>query len=122
MCATYTRFMPEFGSSPDPRRIDLSPEAVEALEEQRRRFVEKFGREPGPHDPVFFNPDADEPEPLSDEQMRDAAALMEEFGINEEYRQRREVDLEGEGKIHRPGRNEPCPCGSGKKYKHCHGA
>ena len=19
------------------------------------------------------------------------------------------------------GRNEPCPCGSGKKYKHCHG-
>jgi preprotein translocase subunit SecA len=22
------------------------------------------------------------------------------------------------GKI---GRNEPCPCGSGKKFKHCHG-
>ncbi len=21
-----------------------------------------------------------------------------------------------------PGRNQPCPCGSGKKYKHCHGA
>ena len=21
----------------------------------------------------------------------------------------------------RIGRNEPCPCGSGKKYKHCHG-
>ncbi len=21
----------------------------------------------------------------------------------------------------RPGRNEPCPCGSGKKFKHCHG-
>ncbi|HEX3473776.1 MAG TPA: SEC-C metal-binding domain-containing protein [Kofleriaceae bacterium] len=20
-----------------------------------------------------------------------------------------------------PGRNEPCPCGSGKKYKRCHG-
>jgi preprotein translocase subunit SecA len=20
------------------------------------------------------------------------------------------------------GRNEQCPCGSGKKYKHCHGA
>ena len=19
------------------------------------------------------------------------------------------------------GRNDPCPCGSGKKYKHCHG-
>ena len=21
-----------------------------------------------------------------------------------------------------PGRNQPCPCGSGKKYKHCCGA
>ncbi len=21
----------------------------------------------------------------------------------------------------RPGRNDPCPCGSGKKYKKCHG-
>jgi preprotein translocase subunit SecA len=24
-------------------------------------------------------------------------------------------------KIRKVGRNEPCPCGSGKKYKHCHG-
>ncbi|MFN7197271.1 MAG: SEC-C metal-binding domain-containing protein, partial [Hylemonella sp.] len=23
--------------------------------------------------------------------------------------------------VPRVGRNEPCPCGSGKKYKHCHG-
>ena len=22
----------------------------------------------------------------------------------------------------RVARNSPCPCGSGKKYKHCHGA
>ncbi|WP_435673784.1 SEC-C metal-binding domain-containing protein [Neptunicoccus cionae] len=21
-----------------------------------------------------------------------------------------------------PGRNSPCPCGSGKKFKHCHGS
>jgi preprotein translocase subunit SecA len=27
--------------------------------------------------------------------------------------------VRGDRKI---GRNEPCPCGSGKKYKHCHGA
>jgi preprotein translocase subunit SecA len=25
------------------------------------------------------------------------------------------------GSVPRVGRNEPCPCGSGKKYKHCHG-
>ena len=26
------------------------------------------------------------------------------------------------GPAARTGRNDPCPCGSGKKYKHCHGA
>lgn len=25
------------------------------------------------------------------------------------------------GPVPKAGRNEPCPCGSGKKYKHCHG-
>jgi len=25
-------------------------------------------------------------------------------------------------KVSKVGRNDPCPCGSGKKYKHCHGA
>ncbi len=29
-----------------------------------------------------------------------------------------QVPVRAEAKI---GRNEPCPCGSGKKYKHCHG-
>jgi preprotein translocase subunit SecA len=33
--------------------------------------------------------------------------------------ERRANDPSTWGKI---GRNEPCPCGSGKKYKHCHGA
>jgi len=40
------------------------------------------------------------------------------------------VNPKGEGSKKQPvknteakvGRNEPCPCGSGKKYKHCHGA
>jgi uncharacterized protein len=25
-------------------------------------------------------------------------------------------------KAETPGRNDPCPCGSGKKFKKCHGA
>lgn len=29
--------------------------------------------------------------------------------------------LAAEAEVPRVGRNEPCPCGSGKKYKHCHG-
>jgi len=30
--------------------------------------------------------------------------------------EQRRVDAESQ-----VGRNDPCPCGSGKKYKHCHG-
>lgn len=31
-------------------------------------------------------------------------------------------DREDKGKPGRVGRNDPCPCGSGKKFKACHGA
>ena len=30
--------------------------------------------------------------------------------------------VEAVRKVAEPGRNDPCPCGSGKKYKKCHGA
>jgi len=29
------------------------------VEQQRQRFIEKFGRDPGPDDPVFFDLDED---------------------------------------------------------------
>ena len=53
-------------------------ELREAFEKAREEFVAKFGREPGPNDPVFFDPDADEPVPL------DEARLAE--GMNEVLR------------------------------------
>jgi len=39
-------------------------------------------------------------------------------GSSSREAQRRPIRREGQ----RVGRNDPCPCGSGKKYKHCHGA
>jgi hypothetical protein len=39
--------------------VPMTPRVYEALLEQRKAFVEKFGREPGPTDPVFFDPDKD---------------------------------------------------------------
>lgn len=27
---------------------------------------------------------------------------------------------EAQARLHQAGRNDPCPCGSGKKYKKCH--
>jgi hypothetical protein len=35
----------------------------EMMERQAGRFRDKFGRDPGPEDPLFFDPDADEPRP-----------------------------------------------------------
>jgi preprotein translocase subunit SecA len=32
-----------------------------------------------------------------------------------------EPDFQNAGDVAKVGRNDPCPCGSGKKYKHCHG-
>jgi uncharacterized protein YecA (UPF0149 family) len=30
-------------------------------------------------------------------------------------------DREWQALFARTGRNDPCPCGSGQKFKHCHG-
>jgi preprotein translocase subunit SecA len=51
------------------------------------------------------------------------------YGADEEAEQAQALALQGEGVLVQPhqrdvpkiGRNEPCPCGSGKKYKQCHG-
>jgi hypothetical protein len=45
-------------------------ELSQAWEQQRAALVEKFGRDPGPEDPVFFDPDADEAVPVTDEQVQ----------------------------------------------------
>ncbi len=59
--------------------------------------------------------------------LRVATCLMDqgrEAEANEVLQQTRKLEAEAEAKANPPvvGRNEPCPCGSGKKYKKCHGA
>ncbi len=76
----------------------------------------------------------------------DAAVLVEALADRSDRLERRVVDLEAElasrereltltrqrledlerrpawsGDIRKVGRNDPCPCGSGVKYKRCHG-
>ena len=48
-----------------------------------------------------------------------AAMTMGGAGVAALEAERNPADSATWGKV---GRNEPCPCGSGKKYKHCHGA
>ncbi|WP_145554368.1 preprotein translocase subunit SecA [Yersinia canariae] len=68
------------------------PEEVEALEVQRREEAERLAKQ----------------QQLSHES--DNSALMSQDEVN--------VAASLERKV---GRNDPCPCGSGKKYKQCHG-
>jgi hypothetical protein len=106
------------------RRIALTPETALALAMQRQLFRDKFGRDPRPDDPIFFNPDADVPEPLTAAQQREHERAWEAAG-GEALRLDAEARLEEQGMIERidpkRGRNEQCPCGSGLKWKHCHG-
>jgi hypothetical protein len=54
------------------KSVPLSDEMRTMLEEQRQRFIEKFGREPGPNDPVFF--DMPHPEHLEHMMVEDMKA------------------------------------------------
>lgn len=45
------------------------PQVFGALRRQAELFRAKFGREMGPEDPVFFDPDADEPVPVDEGKM-----------------------------------------------------
>ncbi|MCA6220405.1 preprotein translocase subunit SecA [Photorhabdus antumapuensis] len=67
------------------------PEEVEALEQQRRAEAERLARQ----------------QQLSHEVEKGALMSTTEAQI-----------ASGARKV---GRNDPCPCGSDKKYKHCHG-
>ncbi|HJY79586.1 MAG TPA: hypothetical protein VKK81_00665 [Candidatus Binatia bacterium] len=57
------------------REVPLSTEMVTVLKQQREKFRQKFGRDPGPDDPVFFDADADVPQ-LVDYDKAEEALLM----------------------------------------------
>ena len=74
--------------------------------------------------------------PLTEEEQQQmmAQALAQQQGIDLDQVEQGIKSLAGDGKDAKPefdendrstwgnpGRNSPCPCGSGKKFKHCHG-
>ena len=54
---------------------------------------------------------------LEERQPRPQRMVLSHGGENTEARRPGPARREGE----KVGRNDPCPCGSGKKYKRCHG-
>lgn len=45
-------------------KVQKGGRAEKILKQQLRAFRKKFGRDPGPTDPVFFDPNADTPQPI----------------------------------------------------------
>ncbi|MGL6537376.1 preprotein translocase subunit SecA [Aeromonas hydrophila] len=76
-------------------RVQVQERDVEAMEEQQRQQAEAAPR-------TYTHA-------VADNQLADDEAQAEAAPV---------TFVRDEQKV---GRNDPCPCGSGKKYKHCHG-
>ena len=58
-------------------KIPMTPEAAAILKKQLADFRKKFGRDPGPNDPVFFDPTKDEPTEIDPQAFaKDVVAAM----------------------------------------------
>lgn len=69
--------------------------------------------------------DEEEIQQLEAERRAAAQALAEQAEYQHGDQEERNEDEDAQPFVRedrKVGRNEPCPCGSGKKYKHCHGS
>jgi len=79
-----------------------APDEVEQADEPQLEGVTAQKSEASPGTSASAIPDAGAPTPVKANEPRSRTPIVK-------------TDLE------KVGRNEPCPCGSGKKYKQCHG-
>ena len=71
---------------PRSRTVAMTAEVADGLRKQEQLFKEKFGREPGPGDPVFFDPDADTPQKINEEYVDKAIIeAMVKAGMDPSY-------------------------------------
>ncbi|MBQ9514634.1 MAG: SEC-C domain-containing protein, partial [Ruminococcus sp.] len=99
--------------------IELAPKRVYAIQ-KRREEVERQRREleqkaAAAHQVILKNPEDDRPKPSAIELglKREQVAKPVEFSGD------RTVSVSRTVKKKKVGPNDPCPCGSGKKYKKC---
>ena len=104
-------------------RIQLSPEAIEAR--QRAMEQAKMNSLNTRHDETGQNfgggavPSQIARRQAESQMSGDAARRQAASGAMQQHRQGASVTVRRT--VAKVGRNDPCPCGSGKKYKNCHG-
>jgi hypothetical protein len=71
---------------PGSRIVSMTPDVADAIRMQQQMFREKFGRDTGPGDPVFFDPDADAPQAFDSEKLDKAVIeAMVKSGMDPSY-------------------------------------
>jgi hypothetical protein len=112
---------PDLRYSPIDGVLRLTDLQVDLLKQQEAEFREQFGRDPGPDDPVFWKRSANEPEPMSPEEITKEVALGEELGVTEigkllaaweimlDEPEEAKEEEEGEEKAHSYGEVNPLP-------------
>ncbi len=119
---------------------ELFTAMMDRIEDETVRYLYFLQVTVGERPPLPFPTDEEEEEeqeeerpPASEQQRLAAQNQMEDFTRNIQRKKEKELqDLQfvgGDGSTstqqvsvgQKVGRNDPCPCGSGKKYKKCHG-
>ena len=67
------------GGEPE-KIIPINHETAEIIAQQKKLFREQFGREPGPDDPLFFDPGVAAPQFLSDESTDEIWKTLSQAG------------------------------------------
>jgi len=69
-------------SARQEEQVEAPHDLAEALKALDERFQNKFGREPGPGDPLFFDPAADQPKPPTAVQQKAIIDAMHQIMLS----------------------------------------
>jgi uncharacterized protein YchJ len=91
-----------------------------AAMEARARALKDREKELRQRDRVLFLREADLEDREKEVAAREHNVAVLEHNLAQQLMRGAKVQPASASSRPKPGRNEPCPCGSGKKYKHCH--
>lgn len=104
---------------PDDWRAPRDPDTARMLEAALADLHIVAGDDSGP--PTVSMHREDGPASISERRLDDlAAAIWAVYDLRQLWQSLGPRAMP-ERKTHMPGRNDPCPCGSGQKFKKCHG-
>lgn len=113
-------FMYAVETWPDDWAAPRDPDAARMLDNALGAIVALTGDDSGKPSLSMFAEDG--PPSVSEQRLDDfGAAIWAVYDLRQLWKSLG-PRIDAVRKQSQPGRNEPCPCGSGKKYKKCHGA